>query len=437
MVVTRLCPQPAVAAVLGLLVLIALGEAWLRFGWAGIGARDVIIAGVLVCWVTTGYKFPIHVERSQKVEMVTISLFLMAALLPSPPLAASAAGIGILAGELMVRKERGNYMSDVATATCRWMLAVLAGSTFYHASGGHGAFSLFGTAVVIWVCDILSIPLLMAPITGHRPLRFMLSNVRTSGLMEGVQYLLGMLGALAASVEIWALGLLVPPTILVYMALKNVKEVRSNTRLILESMADTVDLRDPYTGGHSQRVADMTARILRTMNLHGPEVDLVVSAARVHDIGKIGIPDAVLNKPGRLTPEEEAIMRTHPDHGAGLLKRYPDFVRGVDIVRHHHEAWDGSCYPQGLKGASIPFGARVIAVADSFDAMTSDRPYRKAMPIQKAASILSEGRWKQWDGVIVDAFLETIAEELERTPAPAPAAQIQPSTPLVQAPQGV
>jgi HD-GYP domain-containing protein (c-di-GMP phosphodiesterase class II) len=250
-------------------------------------------------------------------------------------------------------------------------------------------------------------------------------------LVDGAQYLLGMLGALAASVQIWALGLLVLPTILVYVALKNVKELQSNTRTILESMADTVDLRDPYTGGHSQRVAKGTAAILNSMGLNGPEVDLIVSAARVHDIGKIGIPDYILNKPGKLEPDEEAIMQTHPDRGADLLNRYPDFVRGVEIIRHHHEAWDGTGYPQKLKGTDIPFGARVIAVADSFDAMTSDRPYRKAMPVSKAASILHQGRGKQWDAAIVDAFLRTIADQLEPDALP----QSQPAPSPMQAPQ--
>jgi hypothetical protein len=381
--------------------------------------------------VAAGYQFPIHLRRSQKVEMTSVALYLMAVLLPSAPLASICAGLGVLAGEMLVRSQRGNYISDVATAVGRWAIVVLAGSLVGQWLGSGGAISLLGVAAVLWVGDSVTFPLVIAPMTGERPLRFMLGNLRSSMLVDGAQFLLGMLGALAASVQIWALGLLVLPTILVYVALKNVKELQSNTRIILESMADTVDLRDPYTGGHSQRVAKGTAAILDSMGLNGPEVDLIVSAARVHDIGKIGIPDQVLNKPGRLDPEEEAIMQTHPDRGADLLNRYPDFVRGVEIIRHHHEAWDGTGYPQKLKGTDIPFGARVIAVADSFDAMTSDRPYRKAMPVSKAASILQQGRGKQWDAAIVDAFLRTIADQLEQDALP----QVQPSPQGMQAPQ--
>jgi len=147
------------------------------------------------------------------------------------------------------------------------------------------------------------------------------------------------------------------------------------------------------------------------MQVIGPEVDLIRAPARVHDIGKIGIPDQILNKPGRLTPEEKRIMDSHPARGAELLARYTDFARGMDIVRHHHESWDGQGYPDGLKGLDIPFGARVIAVADSFDAMTSDRPYRAGMQIAKAAQILCEGRGRQWEPLIVDAFLHHLEKE--------------------------
>jgi putative two-component system response regulator len=109
-----------------------------------------------------------------------------------------------------------------------------------------------------------------------------------------------------------------------------------------------------------------------------------------------------------------ALMERHPELGADLLKRYPDFARGVDIVRHHHEAWDGSGYPHRLRGTEIPFGSRVIAVADSFDAMTSDRPYRRGMSFEQASSILRDGRGKQWEGRVVDAFLASLEAQREQ-----------------------
>jgi HD-GYP domain-containing protein (c-di-GMP phosphodiesterase class II) len=212
--------------------------------------------------------------------------------------------------------------------------------------------------------------------------------------------------------HIWALALLVLPILFVHSAYKNTKEMHSSTRSLLESIADTVDLRDPYTGGHSRRVTELCQGILQALPLTGPEAGLILAAARVHDIGKIAIPDGILNKPGRLEPDERAIMESHSMRGAEFLARYPDFTRGVDIVRHHHENWNGTGYPDGLAGTDIPLGSRVIAVADSFDAMTTDRPYRKGMSIHQAVQILCEGRGKQWDATVVDAFLISIAPQM-------------------------
>jgi hypothetical protein len=352
--------------------LAALGLTW--FSWiSGRGNQESVLmglmtVGLLVAIVLT-FQFPIHVRHNTKIHMNSVPLYLMVALLP-PPLAATAAGLGMLTGEISVRAERGNYLSDIVTQAGRWTIIALLGSLIAHLPAGHDTADLVGAAGFLWAADILTSPLLLSPATGERPRRVILSLVRESGLVEGAEYLVGLLGALAALKETWAVFLLFLPTALVYLAFKSSKEMREGTREMLESMADTVDLRDPYTGGHSRRVADLCQRILRELPRSGPEVDLIVLAARVHDIGKIGVPDYVLNKAGALTPEESVLMKAHPERGADLLVRYPAFSRGVDIVRHHHERWDGEGYPHRLKETDIPFGARVIAVADSFDAMS-------------------------------------------------------------------
>jgi HD-GYP domain-containing protein (c-di-GMP phosphodiesterase class II) len=432
MSLTRAFPQPFLAVVLAALTSLALGNLWSAelntphlFGFAnssgGYPALDtphLIVVLFLMVGVAAAYKFSIHIGRSRKVEMTSVPLYLIAVLVPSVPIDATAAVLGVQEGEMLVRKERCNLLSDVVTASARWAIVVLIGSAFAHLTGEHttssvpgagGTFMLVGAAVVMWLGDSLTSPLVIAPMSGDRPLAVLLFNTRESAGVEIAQYLLGLLGAVAASAQIWAVVLLALPMTMIYVAFKNLKETHSSTLTMLVNMADTVDLRDPYTGGHSRRVAASTANILRELELHGPEAELIVAAARVHDIGKIAIPDYVLNKPGRLTEEEEAIMQTHPDRGADLLARYSDFARGVDIVRHHHESWDGTGYPHRLRGTDIPFGARVIAVADSFDAMTSDRPYRKAMTAEKASAILRDGRGGQWDAAIVDAFLKTVS----------------------------
>jgi len=423
----RMRPQPLVALLLGTLAAVALIWSSQLTNFPVLRTGDLFLAVGLATAIAASYKFPIHLGRGQKVDLTSVPLYLIAVLSPNMVLAAATAGVGVLVGEMLVKRGRGNLYSDVLTATSRWTIVVLAAATFGQLTGSLSFASLLGTALIMWVGDNITCPLVVGPMTGERPLQLMVASFRSATVIEGTQYLLGILGALSASVEIWALGLLVVPAGLLYIAMKQLKELQSHTHFMLESMADTVDLRDPYTGGHSQRVAVNTAAILNSLGLQGPEAEIVVLAARLHDIGKIGVPDYVLNKPGRLTPEEEAIMQTHPTQGADLLKRYPDFARGAEIIRHHHENWDGTGYPHRIKRTDIPFGSRVIAVADSYDAMTSDRPYRAAMTQAKATSILKDGRGKQWDPDIVDAFLRTLDEQpVPADPMPSPLIYSQP-----------
>lgn len=177
---------------------------------------------------------------------------------------------------------------------------------------------------------------------------------------------------------------------------------------MLQELTRAMDRHDSETGSHSRRVAGLVQRTLGELNWCGPDTELIVRAAAVHDIGKLEVSGAVLNKSGPLAPAEWRDIERHVTLGAKWLAAYPHTDQIVTIVRHHHERWDGSGYPSGLAGEQIPFGARVIAVADSFDAMTSDRPYRAAMPARRAAAILRVGRWKQWDGSVVDAFLRVV-----------------------------
>ena len=276
------------------------------------------------------------------------------------------------------------------------------------ASGSVQVLFLMGIALLLFACDLLTFSLQLFFLFGDHPKYVLVESVREVGLAESAQYLLGVLGVLAIMQNPLALLLLIVPAAIFYIAYKSLKEIHNDTHHLLVAMADAVDLRDSYTGGHSRRVTDYSAQLLQQLGLHGLEVDLILSAARVHDIGKIGIPDSVLQKPGPLTPEERTIMESHSARGAELLERYPDFSRGMAIVRHHHESWDGTGYPDGLKGETIPFGARVIAVADTFDAMTSDRPYRKGMPVEKAVAILHQGRGQQWEASLVDAFVQSL-----------------------------
>lgn len=171
------------------------------------------------------------------------------------------------------------------------------------------------------------------------------------------------------------------------------------------ALAAAVDAKDPYTYGHSSSVTDHTMAIGKYLGLADEALERLRIAALLHDIGKIGIDGAILNKPGRLTPEEYQTIQSHPDIAANILGSLEFLHDIVPLVQHHHEHYDGGGYPAGLAGDAIPLGARIIAVADAFDAMTSDRPYRPALTLEEAVSELRRFSGTQFDPEVVDAFL--------------------------------
>jgi HD-GYP domain-containing protein (c-di-GMP phosphodiesterase class II) len=183
-------------------------------------------------------------------------------------------------------------------------------------------------------------------------------------------------------------------------------EDRENLTIgIIRAMGNAIDARDPYTRGHSERVARYGRLIAHAIDLPQIECDRVYLSGLLHDVGKIGIPDTVLQKPGKLTTEEFAIIKQHPEIGARIVSALPQLADLLPGVLHHHENMDGTGYPYGLVGEAIPLMGRILAVADAYDAMTSDRPYREGMPRTRAAEILMNNAGIQWDERLVKAFL--------------------------------
>jgi response regulator RpfG family c-di-GMP phosphodiesterase len=195
------------------------------------------------------------------------------------------------------------------------------------------------------------------------------------------------------------------------------RELQDTYRATLEALGSALDTRDVGTEAHSRRVHGYALTIARAHGVPEEQIKDIEHGVLLHDIGKIGIPDAILLKPGPLTPEEWIVMRTHPEVGRRLIERIP-FLRGaVPIVYHHHERWDGSGYPLGLRGDAIPLGARIFAVADALDAMTFDRPYSKAVSYEAACREIERCAGTHFDPVVVRAFLsipEAIFDEIRR-----------------------
>lgn len=174
---------------------------------------------------------------------------------------------------------------------------------------------------------------------------------------------------------------------------------------VITALINALELRDAYTHGHSAEVADIVKDIMMELDLDANNRFNITFAAVLHDIGKIGISDTILNKPGRLTEEEFNLIKEHPTLGAKILEAIPALQQIKEIVKHHHERYDGGGYPDRIKGQDIELGARVIAVADSFQAMISDRPYRNGMTQEAAMQELERNKGTQFDPEIVDIFL--------------------------------
>ncbi len=237
----------------------------------------------------------------------------------------------------------------------------------------------------------------------------------------GAQY------ALVWTIDPLLVALIAIPAWVIAQSFDYIQRLASETQGSVRSIARIIDHRDATTFHHSERVAANAARLGRALGLPEDQVSLIEQAAGVHDVGKIGVPDAVLLKSGFLTSEEQVTMRRHTELGAQILTGFRQFRPGADIVRHHHEQWDGGGYPDGLAGTEIPLGARVVAVVDAFDAMTSDRPYRLALDRAEALSRIAAGSGQQWDPEIVRVFLELegYVEIADRRPAGASSTDLE------------
>jgi response regulator RpfG family c-di-GMP phosphodiesterase len=183
------------------------------------------------------------------------------------------------------------------------------------------------------------------------------------------------------------------------------RELEESYESTLEAMITALDFRDNETMGHSRRVVEYAVIVARTMSVQEPELTWIRRGAILHDVGKIGVSDAILRKPGKLDAAEWEEMKRHPEMGYRMLKHIRFLAPALDIVHCHQERWDGSGYPRNLKGDAIPLGARIFAAVDTFDAMTSDRPYRAALPIHAAREEIRKFSGTQYDPVVAAAFL--------------------------------
>lgn len=191
------------------------------------------------------------------------------------------------------------------------------------------------------------------------------------------------------------------------------QNIRNNYLKTVRGFALAVEAKDKYTHGHSENVMKFTVILAKHMGLVGKDIEQIKYAGLLHDIGKIGVDEAILNKPGKLTPNEFEQIKKHPELGSRILSNVPFFESLVPLIKHHHEFYNGKGYPDGLSGENIPYGARILSVADAYEAMTSNRPYRKALSNEVAFNIMRKEKNNQFDPKIADAFLD-VMKKLEK-----------------------
>lgn len=191
---------------------------------------------------------------------------------------------------------------------------------------------------------------------------------------------------------------------------KRLYDQLENTEAVIFAIAATVEARDPYTEGHLHRLAEYSSKLGKVIGLDQYDQQILHYGGILHDIGKIGISEAILGKKGHLTSPEYQLMKEHTRIGERICLPLRFSKQVGPIVRGHHERWNGKGYPDGFRSEDIPVGARIVSVVDAYDAMTTDRPYRKAMAVEKAIRILKNGAGKQWDPTLVDALLSGVLE---------------------------
>jgi HD-GYP domain-containing protein (c-di-GMP phosphodiesterase class II) len=387
-------------------------------GWRGASSVDNAALPLFVLLGATATHFPVELTPKFKTNTATAVHFALLLLYP-PPVAIGAVGISVLAGNATLglrrnhlgKRRRGVY--DTLFNTGQAMIATGTAATVFQ-SLGSGTVNELVTPTELWVIPAaaasmyLSTTIMVSAVVSaqmaRRPWDVWFATQRIDIPAEAALYLIGFVTAVMAVQQPWAPLVMVLPTVVVYLSTKRAVMLHEQTITAVEAMADLVDKRDRYTAEHSRRVADNVGVIASAMGVSHDDVATFRLAARVHDLGKIGLPDAVLGKEGKLTEEEFALMKAHPQLGCEILSKFPQYRKGRAIVLAHHERVDGGGYPRGLRGKQIPLGAQILAVADALDAMTSDRPYRAALPLHQAMTELRLGRGTQWSVSVVDAL---------------------------------
>lgn len=386
--------------------------------------RAVIIFGAIL-FILEIYE----VELVYKRKLSTgIALCLAATVLGGGHIAIPITILGTLFAECVLRWDYrqqgvGTFIAIIAFNVAQFTISAIAALGVYLIAGGTPLLSLSDQTNIPFYTQL--IPTAAAFLAFELVNSFLVAGVITLTQQTSLTYHLKFdvkhlsiqflaLGAVALLLPLvyvqspWNLIPALVPLGLVYASLRNYMHLRYKAKEAFETIMKALSERDPYTFEHSHDAADLAAQVARQLKLPEDRVETVESAAAIHDIGKIGIPDEILNKPAKLTDEEWEVMKKHPDIGANLIKDLEMYEEVAEIIRCEHEKWDGTGYPRGLRGEEIPLEARIVAIADIYNALITDRPYRDAFSHEKATQIIEDMRDSHLDSQVVDAFLQIV-----------------------------
>ncbi len=376
----------------------------------GVTAESLLIAAVLVILGAIATRYPLQL-RSRTLISVTGPVFLVSVLGLPLALPGVIAMASIWLGNFRRPSDRLELSFDIG----QFGLSVTTGALLFNelrdrswlgpSVGGIGNVpAIVLTAAFCFLLNYALVSIAAALQQERNPLRVWLQNIREDFSIEASLAGIGVIGAIVAVHAPVALPLLAVPFILLHRALEHATRLKTDTFAALMKLNEVVEIRDPYTAGHSIRVGETSRAIALRLGLTMEEAEEVGKAGSIHDVGKIGIDSAILSNTDRLTTQELDQMRLHPQLGADIVSRFSTSGPLTSYVLHHHEWYNGQGYPSGLAGETIPLGARIIAVADTFDALTSKRPYRDPLSGADALLILRDGAGTQWDTEVVAAF---------------------------------
>ncbi|MEN6369165.1 MAG: HD-GYP domain-containing protein [Thermotogota bacterium] len=377
----------------------------------GIFAILAVLAEVYATWIPA-YKWEIS---------SSIAIYLSALFILGPNLAIPLVLISSLVSEVLLRtgNRRRGWVDAVAPITfnvCQLVVTVAVAGLLLRAFGRPNLvladardYALaVGTFLVYFVVNI-SLVMGIISLSERKPFwSSLLGSLRQFFVQYVVLCVSALLLAVLYTLSVWHVFLAVFPLFLVHVSFRSYLKLQTEARQTFEKISQLLDARDHYTAVHSTEVADLAVRIGQQLGFGHGDLERIQIAAKVHDIGKVAVPDSILLKPGTLDDEEWAVMKNHPVTSAELISGLEIYSGVADAVRHEHERWDGSGYPDGLVGEQIPMISRVIAAADIYNALVTDRPYRPAFSREETLHMIEEMRGKDLDPAVADALLEVL-----------------------------